>query len=238
VALPQTAVAIVWLRSAFGISRAIPGHVLAIRQRYQGDCNQRPVSVNSSRPKFMDRHAPDFRGTVAPENSADKRATHSQERREHRHRRERKTPNTKRADSGLFQPALVGKVRNITTFRVSRSASGATAATVPKIPLILAQTRSRPEAAPMVPPQTAVAIASLRLAYSSIRSCIAALADHAKATAFWGQCERVAPFPSVSLTARGASRDSRRYQRLRPAIRSTIPLGLVPESPLNSGAVI
>ena len=36
----------------------------------------------------------------------------------------------------------------------------------------------------MVPPQTAVAMASLRPAYSSIRSCIAAFADHAKATAF------------------------------------------------------
>jgi hypothetical protein len=46
VALPQNAVAIVWRRLAFGISRAIPGHVLAIREPYQGDCTQRPVSVN------------------------------------------------------------------------------------------------------------------------------------------------------------------------------------------------
>jgi hypothetical protein len=80
----------------------------------------------------------------------------------------------------------------------------------------------------MVPPQTAVAITSLRLAYSSIRSCIAAFTDHAKATAFWGRCERVAPFQSSNLTTRGASRDSRPYQRLRPAIRSTIPLRRVP----------
>jgi hypothetical protein len=55
-----------------------------------------------------------------------------------------------------------------------------------------------------------VAIASLRLAYSSIRSCIAAFANHAKATGFRGRCERVAPFQSLSLTTRGASRDSRR----------------------------
>jgi hypothetical protein len=74
-----------------------------------------------------------------------------------------------------------------TTFRVRRLVQ-AVAATVPKTPLILAQTRSRPEAARMVPPQTAVAIASPRLALStSIRSCIAAFADHAKATAFWGR---------------------------------------------------
>jgi hypothetical protein len=114
-----------------------------------------------------------------------------------------------------------------TRLRVSRSASGQ-AATVPKTPLIWAQTRSRPEAARMVPPQTAVAIASLRLAYSSIRSCIAAFVNHAKATAFWGRCERVAPFQSLSLITRGVSRDSRHYQRLRPAIRSTIPFRLVP----------
>jgi hypothetical protein len=34
-ALPQNAVAIVWRRLAFGISRAIPGHVLAIREPYK-----------------------------------------------------------------------------------------------------------------------------------------------------------------------------------------------------------
>jgi len=60
-ALPRTAVAIVWRRSAFGISRAIPGHPLAIREPHQGDCAQRRVSVNSFRSKFMDRRAPDFR---------------------------------------------------------------------------------------------------------------------------------------------------------------------------------
>ena len=49
----------------------------------------------------------------------------------------------------------------------------------------LAQTRTRSEAARMVPPQTAVASASLRLALSIPRSgCIAAFADHAKAAAF------------------------------------------------------
>src|SRR5260221_12038546 len=54
-------------------------------------------------------------------------------------------------------------------FRV-RGAVQSVAATVPKAPLILAQTRSRPEAARMAPPQTAVAIASLRLPLNIPRS--------------------------------------------------------------------
>jgi len=89
----------------------------------------------------------------------------------------------------------------------------------------LAQTRSRSEAARMVPLQTAVAIASLRLALSIPRSDHAS--RHSRTTPrrlrFRSQCERVAPFQSLSLTARGTSRDNRRYQRLRPAIREHDP---------------
>jgi hypothetical protein len=44
-------------------------------------------------------------------------------------------------------------------------------------------------------------VAASGVEYSSILSCIAALADHAKATAFWGRGERVAPFPIFKFDA-------------------------------------
>jgi hypothetical protein len=43
-------------------------------------------------------------------------------------------------------------------------------------------------------------------------------ANDAKATAFSGRGERVAPLGSLSSMTRGASRDSRRYRRIRSAI--------------------
>ena len=53
-------------------------------------------------------------------------------------------------------------------------------------------------------------------------------ANDAKATAFSGRDERVAPLRSLSSMTRGASRDSRRYRRTRPAIRKTFPASLIP----------
>ena len=112
------------------------------------------------------------------------------------------------------------------TCNVSRSASGATGSgDRPQNTPELAQTRSRSEAARMVPPQNAVA-----LTWSANAAMHGRIEEYSTADAatrwrlrFGASIERVAPFQSLSLTARGTSRDNRRYQRLRPAIREHDP---------------
>ena len=77
----------------------------------------------------------------------------------------------------------------------------------------------------MVPPQNAVA-----LTWSANAAMHGRIEEYSTPDAatrwrlrFGASIERVAPFQSLSLTARGTSRDNRRYQRLRPAIREHDP---------------
>jgi hypothetical protein len=111
------------------------------------------------------------------------------------------------------------------TYNVSRSPSGAIGSgDCPQNTPELAQTRSRSEAARMVPLQTAVAIASQRLVSSIPRSDHAS--RHSRTTP-----RRLRFGASVNESLRSifkfdrtrCLRDSRRYQRLRPAIRQRDP---------------